>query len=193
MNNKGFTLVELIATIVLISLVTGIASYNIINVINESKIKSERVFVDKLATAIQSYLSVEGRKISNKNIIGNFKKCRLETDEENECPDGYEQTISLNELQSIDLKEITTGPYKTINEKEIINPRTKEKCLLLDNDKIPKIRIFKDSDFVYYYYIDLSKNNTSCEILDENSIITNIPKNICTILDGTYNEGLCKL
>ena len=79
---------------------------------------------------------------------------------------------------------------------KIVNPATKEKCL--NNSKNPeenpeekpKVRLFKDDDYVYYYYVDLSGNNTSCHISDENAIITNIPKKLCSALKAVESEGI---
>ena len=190
MNNKGFTLVELLATIVLISVVMGIATYSIINVINASKEKSEKIFVDKLGTAIEGYLSVKGSSMSKADFNDEgitFTKCRIDTDD---CEDKYKTEVSLYELETINLSKITEDGYKTIDKEKIVNPKTKENCLL--NGKNPQIRVFRDSDHVYYYYMSLSSDNNSCHI--DNTIKTNIPENVCSVLNGNYDtEGLCKL
>lgn len=179
MNNKGFTLVELLATIVIIGLIMGIATTSVISTINNSKKKSEKVFVDKLATAIESYISVNGSKSSK--IAGTevtFQKCRKVNDDDT-CVEENATTVEAYELESFNLKDITTGDTATISEDKIVNPATKEKCL---NGIPPTVRLFKDADYVYYYYVDLSGSNTSCHISNENSIITNIPKKLCIAL-----------
>ena len=189
MNNKGFTLIELLATIVILGIVMGIASYGVISVINKSKLKSEKVFVDKIETAIQGYLSVYGQQLSPNNLRPSskiFEKCR-KINGTNQC---NEKTFQ--ELEDKSLIDITKVDIKTINKSDLINPKSKKNCV--ENDKDPTIRIFKDSDYVYYYYLDLSKDKTSCEITDENAIISNIPENICNkIENNAYEEGKCKL
>ena len=180
MNNKGFTMIELLATIVIISVITGFATYGVINTIKTSRLKSEKVFVGKLEDAIQSYLSYYGKDLQKKEsgLEGKITKCKR-TSESSEC---VNKEVNIRELESINFNKITTQNIRTISKEDIINPKTKQNCLLEDKD--PTIRIFKDEDFVYYYYVDLSGDNTSCDITKENSITTNLPQNITSEITG---------
>lgn len=191
MNNKGFTLVELLATIVIIGLIMGIATTSVISTINNSKKRSEKVFIGKLETAIESYININRSQSSE--IAGTevtFQKCRKVNDD-NTCLEGTSKTVEVTELTPFNLKDITTGDTATISEDKIVNPATKEKCL---NGTDPAVRLFKDDDYVYYYYVDLSGNNTSCHISNENSIITNIPKKLCDALKekNPEDEIICE-
>lgn len=194
MNNKGFTLVELLATIVILGIVMGIASYGVISAINNSKIKSEKLFVDKIGTAIEGYLSIEGnRLVEIPDTTTEFQKCR--SDQENDSANC--RTSELKELSTIHLKDITEInnnsrlKIKTINESDLVNPKNKKNCVIGDNN--PEIRVFKDSEYKYYYYLDLTEN-TSCEISYENAVISNLIKNACNALkEGAYTEGICDL
>ena len=194
MNNKGFTLVELLATIVILGIVMGIASYGVISAINNSKIKSEKLFVDKIGTAIEGYLSIEGnRLVEIPDTTTEFQKCR--SDQENNSANC--RTSELKELSTIHLKDITEinnnsrFKIKTINESDLVNPKNKKNCVIGDNN--PEIRVFKDSEYKYYYYLDLTEN-TSCEISYENAVISNLIKNACNALkEGAYTEGMCDL
>ena len=194
MNNKGFTLVELLATIVILGIVMGIASYGVISAINNSKIKSEKLFVDKIGTAIEGYLSIEGnRLVEIPDTTIEFQKCRSEQeDNSTNC-----RTSELKELSTIHLKDITEinnnsrFKIKTINESDLVNPKNKKNCVIGDNN--PEIRVFKDSEYKYYYYLDLTEK-TSCEISYENAVISNLIKNACNALkEGAYTEGICDL
>ena len=76
MGNKGFTLIEMLAVVLILSIIMGIATNGVISYINTSKIKSEKIFVDKIANYIDSYIVLYG---SSMNTIGNeytFKKCK---------------------------------------------------------------------------------------------------------------------
>ena len=168
MGRKGFTLVELLATIVIMSLVLGIASYSVIGIINTSKEKSEKIFVDKIGVAIEQYIALEGRKlVKDNNYNYTFNKCK---------------TSSCNDIKEVEATELFDGSeYVKLNvlieknffeDNKLINPVNKKNCL---DGKEPIIRIFRDSDYVYYYYVDLSGDKTSCEISSENAIINTLP------------------
>lgn len=70
MNNKGFTLIELIATIVLLSLVVGISSYAISGIIKKSREKNYDVLIENIRNAGEVYYQ-ECKYGSNTNITCN--------------------------------------------------------------------------------------------------------------------------
>lgn len=55
LDNKGFTLVELLATIILLSIIVGIAGYSITTVISNSKEKDYQLFVKEIKSAVELY------------------------------------------------------------------------------------------------------------------------------------------
>ena len=57
MNRKGLTLVEVLTTLVIMSLVVGFGTYSITNIINESKLKSQDAFEDSIEDAMDMYIS----------------------------------------------------------------------------------------------------------------------------------------
>lgn len=174
MNNRGFTLVEMLAVIVILGIVLGIASNGVISYINTSKVKSEKVFVDKVAGYIESYISLNGSSMNKKNLEYKFDKCNdLErSGDDLNCKDSYE--VSAWELDGFDLDKIVDAGL--VEKDDLINPANKSKCL--DGDSNPRVRVFKDNEYVYYYYVDLSLGNTSCDISSENGIIRNIPDDL---------------
>lgn len=66
-NRLGFTLVELLATIVLLGIVTGITGYAITNLIKSSKEKDYELLVSEIKDAIEIYY--EECKYSKTDII----------------------------------------------------------------------------------------------------------------------------
>lgn len=54
-NNKGFTLVELIATIVVLALVMSFGSYTIVNIINKSKEENYNLLLEEIKNAGELY------------------------------------------------------------------------------------------------------------------------------------------
>ena len=84
-NNKGFTLIELIATIAIISLVFGIASYYAIKTINSSKEK-------------ETQISLAGIKKSANLYVQEYSETITWKTEQNESTQFSTTCISLNDL-----------------------------------------------------------------------------------------------
>ena len=55
LNNKGFTLVEVIAVVVLLSLIVGIAGYSITAIIKNSKEKDYQLLVKEIKNSVELY------------------------------------------------------------------------------------------------------------------------------------------
>ncbi len=193
MNNKGFTLIELLATIVILGLVMGIATNGVISYINTSKKRSELLFVEKTSKLIDDYLSLKGSTLSI--VTNNAYTFNKEYEDLREKEKKRTEEVTVNELESFNLSNIIDENLVDIN--DFINPSNKEKCLVINNTgeyiNNPQIKVWKDTDFVYYYYADLSEDNTSCNISKENGIISNIPEKLCTQMSGNYDEGKCIL
>lgn len=75
-NNKGFTLVELIAAIVLLSLVVGITSFSIIGIINRNKEENYNLLIKNINSAAETYY--QECRYSNNDMINCNK---IENDE----------------------------------------------------------------------------------------------------------------
>ena len=55
-NRKGFTLIELIAVIVILSIILIVVTPNLIETYKESKLKSEGLFIKQLTKSVESYV-----------------------------------------------------------------------------------------------------------------------------------------
>lgn len=187
MGNKGFTLVELLATIVIIGIVMGIATKSVIGYINTSKLKSEDVFVSKLEDSLKSYLAVKGSGLevfdAEKNISYEYTKCpKVDVGVENDLTNCRQ--VGVIQLQDIDLLDVVQ--YKASYTKdELINPKNGRKCL--ENEESPSVKVFRDDDFVYYYYLDMK--GSSCDIDESNQIVTNLPGSLCVDVMGLECKG----
>lgn len=172
MNNKGFTLIELLATVVILSLVMGIAGVGVTNAINNSRLKSEKIFVDKLAGFIDEYITLKQPNTNVNNTTYTFKKC--EDTAGNVCYNKVAREVKESDGTDITLQDLLDAGI--FDKTKIINPRNKLDCL---NGKNPKVRIFKDDDYVYYYYVNLSGNTTTnCDITASNGLIDTVPNDL---------------
>lgn len=161
MNNKGFTLVELLATLVILALVVGLSLSAFNFNFGNAKKKTEEVFVDTLRDAVDTYLSSE---------FGNLKSY-------DECPKPLEKKYNTNVRvykvkDKITFKDIIDSDYKPITESDLINPANEEKCNIN-----AVINVYRDEDYIYYYSID--KNGLGCLKSvsgDYDNVISNLPK-----------------
>ena len=177
MDNKGFTLVELLATVVVLGLVMGITAHSVLGIIEKSKDKSEKIFVDKLENSIDAYISDARTKnqlqiaTDSRNI--KYQKCKL-YEVNGTCINGGSYESTAYTMKSFPLSKISDS--NLIQNKDIINPKNKKECDLNNVN----VDLYRDSDMVYYYYADLSKLN--CDVNKKYQIITNIPSELCEAL-----------
>ena len=169
MNRHGFTLVEMLATIVILSIVLGIASYGIINVIKSSQKKSEKIFVERVGGLVDDYVGLDLKLDQGTTICLTGDPC--------EDTDNKFVFMGINdEIEITDETDKKTRPLTIldlvkeglVNEKDLINPKNKKLCF--DEEHNPDIFLYKDSNEVFYYYIDFSKNN--CDIDKDNLIVS---------------------
>ena len=188
MNRKGFTLIELLATIVILGIVGGIATYGVINTINTSKLKSEKIFVDKLSNLIDDYLDLYSKELIPTNKTVKFGKCKVDECSEEDyyfdddiVENSKAYQVTANKLISINISNLVDK--KIITYKDLINPKNKQECF--NRSFNPEIVIYKDNDYVYHYYVDLGNNN--CDISDENKYINNMHDNLYDVVKDNLN------
>ena len=169
MNNKGFTLIELLAVIVILSLIGVISYTSVLNYIDTTKIKAEEKFLNEISNEIESYLGLYGGT--------NFKKVGREIE-------FYKNVTNINSVKvkayKLVLKDGNNFTLKTLIDTlkttdKFQNPRTEKIC---DEDRI-NIEVYRDSDYVYYYYVNMTDPNIGCTAL--NDIDTRSDKLKCSL------------
>ena len=155
MNNKGFTLVELLATIVIISIVGLIAYFSGLSYIDNAGKKLEENFLSEISKEIDVFLQLYSMK---------FEKTASQW--------SFEKKGAGSEVRIVDVwkMKLDDSDYKftlqdLVSELNITdkfqNPRTEGVCSI---DQI-EIEVYKDSDYVYYYYVDMSNDTIGCSAL----------------------------
>ncbi len=175
MNNKGFTLVELLATIVILSLITSITVVTITSVYSNSKDKAEEVFKQELTNIIEDYITMNNSKFKlkrtdscNKNSSGNIigdlnNNICFKSKETNEYIGSvyyyvtYKDNIKINGINKTSTDNIRLYDLidsGIITEKDLINPKNKIKCSNIN------ITIERNDD--YKYCFKTSPANLDC-------------------------------
>ena len=140
MNKKGFTLVELLAVLVVLGIVVGITIPSINGILSNSRAKSEEAFVETIKDAMDMYLSGnEKRNLDYSTPCGEYK------------------------VATIPFQEVIDSPYKPINTGSLMNPANDLFCTGNNeeiNDKHvikTQVTIYRNpTTHVYYYKINKS-------------------------------------
>ncbi len=158
MNRKGFTLIELLAVIVLLGLVLVFTIPNITDTYKKSKLKTEKIFVDKLSDVIEGHI-----KLNSSELAFTFDG-RAQKDGQTGTVDIYKSTITIQNIINGNL----------LSETDYINAGNKEtKC-----NVNAEIEVYKDSDYVYCH--KLKKESLGCLTTEyKNSIITEYAIDTC--------------
>ena len=152
LNHKGFTLVEVLAVIVIIGVLSGIAIPNVMTSINASKNSSEKILIDNIKTAAQSlYEEVEFLGEDGKLKDGNND---IAIDDNNSLEVSLQGLVDNGFLKASNVKD--NGNDNEDN--KLINPKTGED---IGNCKITITKIV-DSNYSVSYKIDKIGNDTKC-------------------------------
>ena len=134
MNRKGFTLVELLATLVVLGIIVGISIIGVNASFKNVKIKTEDIFVGTLEDALDIYLDSDARKLR----FSNTSVCTL-----------YKTHGSVNvytSTNSLTFNNIINSSYSPLQSSDLVNPANED--VTCDSDVV--VNIYRDEDYVYY-------------------------------------------
>lgn len=136
MNNKGFTLVELLATIIILGIITGISVMSYTSYLNNAKTKTEDVFKKNISDYIDAFISSNTNKLTDNNLVGN---------------NVYSQKYNNHSITFQDI--IDNNIIIPSNLKNSANEKT---CSINTN-----ITVYRDNNYVYCFVVELDCLNTN--------------------------------
>lgn len=150
MNRKGFTLIELIAVIVLLGMLLVLTSPYVITAYENSKLKSEELFTNNLSKIIDDYIKLNSDELEFTSTF-NAKKRHQSVNNAGE-EQTIEYTVKVNRgtitvQDLIDSTLLLEHKYRNAGNKEATCSNA-------------EIEIYKDSDFVYCHKIE--KESLGC-------------------------------
>ncbi len=158
MNKKGFTLIELIAVIVVLSLILVIAVPNLMETYKQSKLKSEDMFIKQLTKTIESYVSLEASSFTyGEPFSANKTLTKKVYNRDTQKYEEQETTLPVTVYKSstnVSIQNIINSGL--IKENDYINPGNKGTPCNRGNI----VEVYRDSDYVYCFRI--RKEDMSC-------------------------------
>ena len=138
MNNKGFTLVELIATIALLAVISIISFVSINAVIDSSKINECNALVNSIKSATKEYVSdnrynldeIKIYKMEGSDKKYNFPASVLVDTKKisSQIINPFEDDESINNVTNTTFIEVTLNDNYTVKELTVKNSTTKVIC-----------------------------------------------------------------
>ena len=160
MNKKGFTLVELLATLIVLGIVVGLVVTGLSFDVKKTKEKAEQVFVETIEDALKIYIDSDAKKLT---FVSRTSGC---------IDKSLKSNVKVYMINSqISLGDVIQSTYSPLTLKDMVNPNNeKETCDVEHNI----VAIYRDDDYVYYY--DVAKDDLGCLTLDLDGSITNLPE-----------------
>ena len=146
LNKKGFTLIELIAVIVIIALLFMFVVPNFSKYLEASRQKSEEIFYGEIEDTINNYVSLYKSELElDTSVVKKISK------EDSLLGTSYDVKVYRYEDTSFN-KLIDSG---ILNEGEFVNPNGNIKY---DKDS-STFTVYRDSDYVYCFSYTLKENS----------------------------------
>ncbi len=155
MNKKGFTLAELLATILILGIVVGITVISVSGGFKNARKKTEDVFIKTIEDALDIYISSDGSK-------SNYSQFACTINKKHGSVSVYKTSISFN--------DVINSTYTPLRVEDMHNPANKDEANYNCNTNV-NVTIYRDSDYVYYYKVN--KADFGC--LNTTGYITNLP------------------
>ena len=144
LDNNGFTLVEVLAVIVIISIILGIAVPNVMTSVDTSKNSSEKILIDNIKTAAQSLYEEAEFLGKDSNLKDGDNSIRID-DDTNSLTVSLQALVDNGFLKASNVKDNDNDN----DDNKLINPKTGEN---IGECKITIIKVV-DSNYSVSYTV----------------------------------------
>lgn len=152
MNKKGFTLVELLTTLVILGIVVSLTIVGMNISLNNTKKKTEEVFIGTIKDALKMYLDSDARTLEYNS--SSTSVCTIDKALKDNVK--IQKYVGNTTDNSKTIKDIINSKYSPLLESDLVNPNNEnDKCKLN-----ALVNIYRDDDYVYYY--KMNKNKLGC-------------------------------
>ena len=187
-NDKGFTLIELMAVILLLGIIMSVTTIITVNTIKNSKEKSYNVLVSNIKDAAQDYFE----ECENDSASGGYLEgaCNgLIRENGDNCEADKCATISIDTLLKYDFLKSDSNDSE--NNKIVENPKTNDSM----NICVIELKKYVDeiNNYITWYEFDTGSSETFCPTRNEYLNITEETKNESEDLVITSSEVLSNL
>ena len=119
MNKRGFSLIELLATLVILGTVMGIATYSIISILNNSKEKNYNLLLDNIRGGAEVYY--QECKYSKETILSMFDN--VDAQAKSFCSN-YQLPFTITLGKLVEYGYITGNEKDATGASKLINTKT---------------------------------------------------------------------
>ena len=155
-KKNGFTLVELLATIIILGIVVGLTVVGTNGAFRNAKARTEDVFVKTLEDALDIYVDSDAKRLN----FGTTEVCTINKT--------HKKGVKVYKASDVTFANVINSDYSPLVESEMVNPANEEtKCSLG-----AAVSIYRDEDFVYYYKV--AKSGFNC-LLNTDGYISTLP------------------
>lgn len=190
-KNKGFTLIEMLAVVTILGIITLIAFPYANNLLKKSKDNEYQRFLDDISLATEAYLVDNSDNYESLKQIGGTDYISLK----NIVESGYlksttinpktNEKIDLNTSVKVTLNEDKTYNYELMNKNYDVNGYVQDGLVLMYD--ISSKPIISETDFIWK---DLSGNDNNVTLKNFASDIESWYSNMGILFDGIDDYGL---
>ena len=173
LNNKGFTMIEVLVVIVILAIVTAITVPAVLGYYDTAREQSETIFIDRIKSSVDEYLTLNALSYTfdTSRAVARINKCEnISDDAELTCNNNV--AVYALQNQNVTLQDLIDEGILTEN--EIVNPNDEDNLCYPSGGSFSSvtINIYRDEDYVYYFDLTLPCLSEGKQLITNHSSFT---------------------